>query len=155
MDGKFYKLKDRCSFVTLPGEGLILDPEKRTYHHVNATASLVLNALHAAGIAGGGLKVDSLINILKTSFLGVDDKQVVKFIQELKTAGLIEEVKKEADLPVQATHPSGLQGMQPFTPCTMEVFGKPRVRISGDLTGILPPGPWALYVPRKIKIDDF
>ncbi len=149
MASKFYKLKDRCSFVTLPGEGLILDPEKRTYHHVNESAALVLNALHAAGMAGGGIKIDGLLNILKCHYLGVDDAQVGKFIQNLKTAGLIEEVKKEADLPVQATHPSGFQGMQPFSPCTVEVFGKLGVR------AILPPGPWAMVVPRKIKIDDF
>jgi hypothetical protein len=149
MTDKFYKLKDRCSFVTLPGEGLILDPENRTYHHVNESGALVLNALHAAGIAGGGIKIESLLTILKFYYQGVNDEQVVKFVKDLQGARLIEEAEKEADLPVQATHPLGYQGLHPFTNCTLEVFGKLRFR------ALLPPGPWAVFVPRKIMIDDF
>ena len=151
MAGKFYKLIDRCSFATLPGEGLILDPGNRTYYHVNETASILLHAMNAAALAGGGISFENLVTLLKFYYFGVDEEKAKVFLDQMEKAKLIELVPTEAPIPVNAAlQPWERTEIKNFVPPSHKEYGSiRRIMRMADLKAFIPP---VFFPPKPPKI---
>lgn len=148
----FFKLKDRCSFVALPDEGLILDPENRTYYRVNETAAVILHALNVAGLAGGGISLENLLNILKIYYFGVDEDKANAFLKQMKEADLIDLTPKEAQIPADAAFlPWGVTEIKNFDPPSHEEYGRThKIARIANLKGLAYPAVFVLPKPPKI-----
>jgi hypothetical protein len=86
LDGKFLKLRDDITLVSVEDSGALLDVEKRCYHDLNSTAFFIANLLE------NGYQYDEISEALTSEFnvdVNTAQPDVDYFVEELLRHGLL------------------------------------------------------------------